>query len=231
MNADTFNPGLLEYLHRSPTPFHAVASMLKQLQARDFTALDEGASWPVSHKDAGFITRNDSSLCAFRIGNAPISETGLRIIGTHTDSPCLKIKPQPEFCRQGILQLGVEVYGGALLAPWFDRDLSLAGRVTCKTHEGKSISVLIDFEKPIATIPSLAIHLNRDIHKNRSINPQKELVPLLCDLAGETEPDFRQMLADQARQQHPDAKIEAVIDFEISCYDTQPGQQVGLNGD
>ncbi|MDP6291409.1 MAG: M18 family aminopeptidase [Arenicellales bacterium] len=231
MNADTFNPGLVEYLHRSPTPFHAVASMVKQLQARDFTALDEGESWPVSHKDAGFITRNSSSLCAFRIGNAPISETGLRIIGTHTDSPCLKVKPQPEFCREGILQLGVEVYGGALLAPWFDRDLSLAGRVTCKTDEGKSISVLIDFEKPIATIPSLAIHLNRDIHKNRSINPQKELVPLLCDLAGETEPDFRQMLADQARRQHPDTRIEAVIDFEISCYDTQPGQQVGLNGD
>ena len=130
MNADTFNPGLLEYLHRSPTPFHAVASMVKQLQARDFTALDEGESWPVSHKDAGFITRNSSSLCAFRIGNAPISETGLRIIGTHTDSPCLKVKPQPEFCREGILQLAVEVYGGALLAPWFDRDLSLAGRVT-----------------------------------------------------------------------------------------------------
>ena len=91
--------------------------------------------------------------------------------------------------------------------------------------------MLTNFKKPIATIPSLAIPLNRDIHKNRSSTPQKGLVPLLCDLAGGTEPDFRQMLADQARQQHPDVKIETVTDFEISCYDTQPGQQVGLNGD
>ncbi|HAA36216.1 MAG TPA: M18 family aminopeptidase, partial [Gammaproteobacteria bacterium] len=143
----------------------------------------------------------------------------------------LRIKPTPDVRRSGFHQLGVEIYGGVLLAPWFDRDLSIAGRVTCSDTTGQRLSLLIDFKKPIVTIPSLAIHLNRDIHKNRTINPQQELVPILCDLPDQSEAGFRELLLDQIHQEHPEANIQAVTDYELSCYDTQGAQQVGLRGD
>ena len=153
------------------------------------------------------------------------------MIGAHTDSPCLRIKPAPDVRRSGFHQLGVEIYGGVLLAPWFDRDLSIAGRVTCSDTNGQRLSLLIDFKKPIVTIPSLAIHLNRDIHKNRTINPQQELVPILCDLTDQSKAGFRELLLDQIHQEHPEANVQAVTDYELSCYDTQGAQQVGLQGD
>ncbi len=105
------------------------------------------------------------------------------MVGAHTDSPCLMVKPNPEIQSQGLLQLGVQVYGGALLNPWFDRDLSLAGRVSYQCPEGKLRVGLVDFRDAIATIPSLAIHLDRDANKNREINPQTAIMPVLCQLA------------------------------------------------
>src|SRR5690606_37265751 len=119
-----------------------------------------------------------------------------RMAGTHTDSPCLRVKPQPEVHRLGYVQLGVEVYGGALLNPWFDRDLSLAGRVHYLDGDGTLRSALLDFERPIAVIPSLAIHLDRDVNSNRSINAQNHLPPLLLQRpAGAEHFDLRQLLA------------------------------------
>ncbi|MBP81357.1 MAG: M18 family aminopeptidase [Acidiferrobacteraceae bacterium] len=231
VNPENFNLDLLEYLDHSPSPFHAVANMIERLQQQGFSKLDSSANWSISGGDKALVTRNDSSLIAWRMGSAPISETGIRMIGAHTDSPCLRIKPQPDIQREGFIQLGVEIYGGVLLAPWFDRDLSLAGRISCRTSQGKHLSLLIDFKRAVATIPSLAIHLDRTINQDRTINPQRELVPILCDLAEGVEPGFRQNLADQARHQYPSAHIETVTDFEISCYDVQPGQRLGINGD
>src|SRR5690625_7588537 len=101
-------------------------------------------------------------------------ETEIRMVGAHTDSPCLKVKPQPELTRKRYAQLGVEVYGGVLMAPWFDRDLSLAGRVSYRGEGERIASALIDFAAPIAVVPSLAIHLDREANRQRSINPQKE---------------------------------------------------------
>src|SRR5690606_10306857 len=122
-----FNQGLLDFLQASPTPFHAVASMRAQLDAAGFKALRLDDDWQLEAGQRYYCTRNDSSLVAFVYGSKPVAETGLRMIGAHTDSPCLKLKPAPALRRQGYLQLGVEVYGGVLLNPWFDRDLSLAG--------------------------------------------------------------------------------------------------------
>ena len=102
------------------------------------------------------------------------------MVGAHTDSPCLMVKPNPEVVRNGYFQLGVEVYGGALLNPWFDRDLSLAGRVSYQCKEGGLRSALIDFRRPIASIPSLAIHLDREANTDRSVNAQSHLPPVLC---------------------------------------------------
>ena len=221
----------MAFLDESPSPFHAVTAMQRALQEHGFNDLDPGAPWSIGGRDKALVIRNGSSLIAFRMGSAPLIESGVRMIGAHTDSPCLRIKPVPDVRRSGFHQLGVEIYGGVLLAPWFDRDLSIAGRVTCSDTTGQRLSLLIDFKKPIVTIPSLAIHLNRDIHKNRTINPQQELVPILCDLPDQSEAGFRELLLDQIHQEHPEANVQAVTDYELSCYDTQGAQQVGLRGD
>jgi aspartyl aminopeptidase len=218
MNADVFNSGLLNFLDQSPSPFHATQRLASTLSDAGFSKTGSLSPSSENHTDKVFITRNDSSLIAIRSGSRPITESGIRIIGAHTDSPCLRIKP-------------VEIYGGVLLAPWFDRDLSIAGRINAKTTNGLRVSRLIDFQRSIATIPSLAIHLNREVHKNRTINPQLELVPILCDLPDASGEGFLSIVCAQANSQYPDDAIENVSDFELYCYDTQPASRVGLHGD
>ena len=173
MSQKRFNTELLDFLERSPTAFHAVAALKSMLLDSGFIALSEGEQWDLADGRNYFVTRNDSALIAFRHNSQSLLGEGLRLTGAHTDSPSLKVKPNPEICRQGYVQLGVEVYGGVLFAPWFDRDLSMAGRVNYKSRRGELRSALIDFSDPIAVIPSLAIHLNRGVKDSRSINAQK----------------------------------------------------------
>lgn len=228
-----FNQGLLEFLRASPTAFHATAMMAKQLSDAGFERLFENDHWQLQPGQRYFVTRNDSSIIAFVHGTEPLLQTGIRMVGAHTDSPCLKVKPRPELNRVGYVQLGVEVYGGALLAPWFDRDLSLAGRVTYRDEKGLLQSSLVNFERPVATIPSLAIHLDRGVNDNRSINAQKDIVPVILQLAvDETHtPDFRALLIAQLRNEYPQASVADLLDYEISLYDTQPPALVGLQED
>ena len=221
--------GLIDYLKASPTPFHATRTLVQSLQAAGFKPLDERESWHTEPGGRYYVTRNDSAVIALQLGSKPVVESGLRMVGAHTDSPCLKVKPQPELQRQGFWQLGVEVYGGALLAPWFDRDLSLAGRVTY-SRDGRIESQLVDFQLPIAVIPSLAIHLNREANQGWPINAQNELPPILAQVASEERPDFRALLADQLSREHG-LLADVVLDFELSFYDTQGAAVIGLNGD
>jgi aspartyl aminopeptidase len=227
---EDLNLGLIEFLKASPTPFHATATLAHRLEAAGFQQLDERSNW---HTEAGgryYVTRNDSSIIAFKLGKRPLTESGIRMVGAHTDSPCLRVKPQPELQRHGYFQLGVEVYGGALLAPWFDRDLSLAGRVTYR-RDGKVESQLIDFQAPIAVIPNLAIHLNREANQGWAINAQTELPPILAQYAGSDDAaDFRALLTAQLALQHS-FNADAVLDYELSFYDTQSAAVIGLNGD
>jgi len=231
MNADDFNPGLLAFLDDSPSPFHAVSALTMLLDNAAFSRSDFSHPWPNPESGKIYLTRNDSSLIAIRQGKGSITDRGVRIIGAHTDSPCLKIKPQPDIRRAGAFQLGVEIYGGALLAPWFDRDLSIAGRISARRTDGGRASLLLDFKRAVALIPSLAIHLNRDIHKNRTINPQEELVPILFNGDEHSLETFRDALLDEAREQHPNESLGEVTDFELSLYDTHRAAQVGLYGD
>lgn len=226
---EALNQGLIDFLKASPTPFHATASLAQRLDAAGFTRLDERDSWAVVSGGRYYITRNDSSIVAWRMGRQPMLSSGIRLVGAHTDSPCLRVKPQPELQRQGFWQLGVEVYGGALLAPWFDRDLSLAGRVTYR-RDGKVESQLIDFRIPLAIIPNLAIHLNREANQGWAINAQNELPPILAQVAGDERPDFRALLTDQLAREHG-LNADVVLDYELSFYDTQPAAVVGLHGD
>jgi len=228
----TFNRGLLDYLQQSPTPFHAAGNLVEHLVAAGFRRLQESESWTLTPGEKYVVVRNDSSVIAFVYGSEPLVESGIRMVGAHTDSPCLKVKPQPDLTRSGYGQLGVEVYGGALLAPWFDRDLSLAGRVSYRNSQGRINSALIDFKKAVATVPSLAIHLDREANRQRSINPQKELPPLLlAGREGLEVPRFRQLLEEQLLREHPQLDMKALLDFEISLYDTQPPAVIGLQDD
>lgn len=227
--SSSFVDNLLVFLKASPTPFHAVQHMATELNRAGFMELRESDLWTLKPGEKYFVVRNDSSLIAFVYGSDDLTQFGLRIVGAHTDSPCLKVKPNPEINQKGYFQLGVEVYGGALLNPWFDRDLSLAGRITYLNKQGSIGSMLVDFEKPLAIIPSLAIHLDRDVNNNRAINAQNHLPPIvLGKLSNDTEKktDFRQLLLQQIAGSVAD--IEKILDYELSFYDVQAPSVVGL---
>lgn len=222
-----FNAGLLEFLGNSPTPFHAVAEMTGRLSKAGFKRLLEADEWSLQPDGRYYVVRNDSSIVAFSLAGSSPAESGFRMLGAHTDSPCLKVKPQPEINSQGYFQLGVEVYGGALLNPWFDRDLSLAGRVSYKDQLGKIQSRVIDYRRPVAVVPSLAIHLDKEANKKREVNPQKHLPPILMQ-AGKEQADFRQMLLVRLLEQYPDCLASQVLDYELSFYDSQPPAIIGF---
>jgi aspartyl aminopeptidase len=219
-----FNQSLLNFLQASPTPFHATDSMASILLSAGYTELFEDQSWNLNEQAGYFIRRNDSSIIAIWLAD---KSQALRLLGAHTDSPCLKVKPNANLTGKGYFQLGVEVYGGALLAPWFDRDLSLAGRVHARI-DGKIKSVMINFERAIATVPSLAIHLDRDVNTNRSINPQTQLPPVLS-IMGENKQDLNSILMAEVRKQYE--SVESILEYELFFYDTQPAAIIGLENE
>ncbi len=239
MQDNEFVDGLLEFIQASPTPFHACRSMSASLANNGFTELHEADEWKLHTQGElatgrYFVTRNDSSIIAFTI-NKEVSDDGFRMVGAHTDSPCLKVKPQPEIIKHGYLQLGVEVYGGALLNPWFDRDLSLAGRVSYLNGDDELKEVLIDFEQAIAVIPSLAIHLDREANEKRSVNKQTQLPPVLLklppDMAAENKPVLRTILLEWLNKNHVNLQAREVLDYELSFYDVQAPAVIGLHQD
>lgn len=224
---DDFNQRLLSFIGASPTPFHAVANIAKALDGAGFVQLAESQPWSLAAGQRYYCTRNGSSIIAFTVGTAPIDEHGIRMVGAHTDSPCLMVKPQPEIDSAGYIKLGVEVYGGALLNPWFDRDLSIAGRIVYRA--GDSLyQALVDFSEPVAVIPSLAIHLDRQANENRSINAQADIPPLLFQAGEGRCSDFRELLTARFLADRPGAQV---LDYELCFYDTQKPAVIGLYGD
>lgn len=225
MDVESFNQDLLRFLGASPTPFHATRNLAAMLAAAGFEALDEAEPWTLKPGHGYFVTRNDSALIAFHLGTRPAAETGVHLVGAHTDSPCLKIKPRPDLRRNGYLQLGVEVYGGALLNPWFDRDLSIAGKLSYVDGKGRLRSFLVDFKAPVAVIPSLAIHLDREVNEHRTVNAQQHLPAIV--LQGEEGADFDRLLLDHAREELGKEAPDRILSYELSLYDTQPPALVG----
>lgn len=222
-----FNAGLVDFLQRSPTPFHAVRNLAALLEAAGFSELHEGRAWTLRKGGRHYVVRNGSTLIAFVHGGKALAKRGLRLVGAHTDSPCLRLKPNAELRRQGYLQLGVEVYGGALLHPWFDRELAIAGRVSFATAKGIA-HALIDFAAPVAFIPSLAIHLDRDVNAGRAVNAQTQLPPLLA-LDVSEQRAFTQVVLERLLHEHPGCGATGILGWELSLYDAQPPRLVGLH--
>ncbi|VUD56501.1 putative M18 family aminopeptidase 2 [Thalassocella blandensis] len=219
---------LLTFLTQSPTPFHATENLKQLFLQHGFNELNEKQDWQLVAGQKYFFTRSDSSIVAFIKGSEDIRQTGIRMVGAHTDSPCLKVKPQPEKLIKNYAQLGVEVYGGVLLNPWFDRDLSIAGKVSFLNKSGKLQSHLINFKSPIAIVPNLAIHLDREANIKRTVNPQTDMSAIL--LQSDEKIDFRQMLQQQLEQEGC-GDVEEVLDFNLSFYDVQAPGVVGFKSE
>jgi len=219
---------LLRFLDRSPTPYHAVAESVRRLEAVGFRRLDPGESWSLGAGDRAYALRGEGSLVAFEMGQAAPAEAGFRWIGAHTDSPNLRLKPRPDSSAEGFRQLGVEVYGGALLHTWLDRDLSLAGRVSLAGEAAPRIE-LVDFGRPLLRVPNLAIHLLQgDERRSLALNPQKHLLPVL-GLEGVAA--LEDLLARELRAGGVEARPEDVLAFDLMAYDTQPACVAGAEGE
>ena len=227
---DKFLDGLLEFLSDSPTPFHAVKNLKDLLSQAGFEPLEETNAWDIKSDSKYFVTRNDSSIIAFAGGNNPPSESGIRLIGAHLDSPCLKLNPNPIFSHHGYQNLNVEVYGSVLLRTWFDRDLSVAGRIYFKDTDGRIASQLVDLCHPIGVIPSLAIHLDRNANTKQRINSQLHLNPVVTAFGADAGFEFYEYILDSIEFKDKEKpKPESVLGANLSLYDTCRPARVGVN--
>ncbi|MBM7118300.1 M18 family aminopeptidase [Archangium primigenium] len=221
---------LLAYIDASPTPYHAVRETSRRLLAQGYRALDEREPWELKAGDKVFVTRGDTTIAAFHLGTAPVERAGFRLVGAHTDSPNLRIKPQPHTGKLGYQQLGVEVYGSPLFSTWMDRDLSLAGRVVT-AKDGRLAHHLVDFRRPLLRIPNLAIHLNRGVNtEGLKLNAQEHLVPVLgLERAGTVE--LKALLVAELARAGVTTTADDILGYDLCLYDTQPSTRSGAHGE
>jgi aspartyl aminopeptidase len=173
--------GFLDFVNQSPTPYHVVQTVKSQLKHNGFIELSERDNWAgkIKKNSKYFVTRNSSSIIAFGIGGKYQPGNGFSMVGGHTDSPVLRIKPISKQSKEGYHQIGVETYGGGIWHTWFDRDLSIAGRVFVNYPDtGKCIAKLVKIDKPLLRIPTLAIHLNKDRYVNFEFNKETQFKPI-----------------------------------------------------
>ncbi len=214
---------LCVFLQRSPTPYHAAREAAARLAAAGFRELHEGDVWAVAPGDRCYLIRGGSTLIAFVAGAESPATGGFRMIGAHTDSPNLRVKPNADLSRSGFQQVGVEVYGGVLHSTWMDRDLSIAGRVLCRGAGGVE-SRLVDLVRPVARVPNLAIHLGRGVNKDGLVlNEQKHLVPVV-GLGKEAV--LRASLAQALA-----VAEDRILGYDLSLYDTEKAAVGGLDGE
>ena len=214
---------LLAFIDASPTPYHAVATCAARLDQAGFSRWVEGEPWPnAAPGTRAYVVRNDGSIVAFIIGTAPLADVGVHIVGAHTDSPNLRLKPVPDVVVTGLRTLAVEPYGGVLIHTWFDRDCSLAGRVAVRQSAGRPKHVLVDCKVPLARTADLAIHLQRELRKDGfKPNAQTQLPPLF---GLETCPPVLEVVADRGGADLDPRDIAA---FELMLYDVQPSALSG----
>jgi aspartyl aminopeptidase len=215
---------LLNFLGASPTPFHAVDEGQRRLAAAGFRRLDEADRWDRLPAGAYYTTSSGTNLIAFALP-APEQRTRFRLVGAHTDSPNLRLKPSPEYTAEGYAQLGVEVYGGVLLNSWLDRDLGLAGRVLVRGDRGAIESHLVRIDRPLLRVPQLAIHLDREVNdKGLVLNRQEHLAPVL-GLAGGAG-SLAKLVADATG-----VAADRVVGHELMLYDLTPPALGGQAGE
>ncbi len=219
---------LLSFLAASPTAAHTVLEAAQRLTADGFRELDERAAWKLKAGDKFFVTRGRSALIAGIVGKQPPAKAGFRIVGAHTDVPALRVKPRARYAHEGYLQLGVEVYGGPILATWLDRDLGLAGRAIVREAGGLR-EVLARIDRPVCRIPSVAIHLNRQVNDDGlKLDKQKHLAPLFG--LGDNE-RLQAGALKQALAEAVGVAAEDIVECRLDLVDTQPPAVGGIENE
>jgi aspartyl aminopeptidase len=221
---------LIDFIYESPSAFHAVESVKKQLDTNGFNELKNEDRWQLQNGGKYFVTKNDSAVFAFVVGKSSPAEKGFKLIGAHTDSPSFRIKPNPEMTSENTyVRLNTEVYGGPILNTWMDRPLAVAGRVTLKGENLLNpLTKLVNINRPILIIPNLAIHMNREINKGFELNRQKDTLPLLSLINEELEKGSY-LLNTVAVE----LKVSAadILDFDLFLYEFEKGSIIGLNNE
>ncbi|MDX1915442.1 MAG: M18 family aminopeptidase [Methylophilus sp.] len=218
---------LLDFIDASPSPWHAVASAEALLKQHQFEPLFENQTWQLRQGGRYYVKRDGASIIAFISGKpSSIAESGFKIVGAHTDSPGLRLKPKAAYSSQGYSQLGVEVYGGPILATFADRDLSLAGRVNLRNDKG-FVSHLIHLQESMVRLPNLAIHMNREVNdKGLTLNKQTGL-PLIFGFAADSTEAHAQLT--QALATPLNVNPQDILTWDLNVYDTQKGSFWGAN--
>ena len=210
----------LEFVRKSPSPFHVVDNMKKELDDNGFIALDERKRFNLEKGRSYYVSRNNTALIAFRVPEGDFD--AMSILSAHTDSPTFKLKSNPEITSSGLYTtLNVEKYGGMLMAPWFDRPLSIAGRAFVENDNGDVEEVLVDFDEDLVEIVNLAIHMNRDANNGHSYKVQKELLPIFAE--GIEKGRFMSYLAKLLG-----VAEEKVVDYDLFLYNRMPGSVWGF---
>ena len=171
---------LCEFIDASPTAWHAVDAAAATLAARGAVRLDERDAWHLSPGAAYYVIRDGAAIAAFRIGTKPPSEAGLALAGAHADAPGFRARMDKSVAARGMERVAVEAYGGPIHSTWMDRPLSLAGRVVVEAPDGRLESRLVNFARPMAVIPNLAIHFNREMNKGIEYPVNASLLPIVC---------------------------------------------------
>ncbi len=224
-NFDESANRIIDAANISTCAFTAADEAMRQLEQAGFMELKLGEEWFVERGNGYFINIYDSTVFAFKIGKE-FDRGMLRVAASHTDHPCMYIKPNPEMTTKEYGKINVEVYGGAILNTWLDRPLSVAGRVALKSgNPFKPLVKIVDITKPVFIIPNLAIHMNREVNKGVELNKQTDMTPLACMLEEEMNKDnfFMEYLA-----RHLQVNISDILDFELYVYNTDRGERVGL---
>lgn len=225
----TYTEKLLSFIDASPVNFLAVRNVCNTLLDNGFVQLhaDEALK---DLPDKFFITKNNSAVFAFHLGRQSMADAGFRIIAAHSDSPTFRIKPNAEMVGEGgLLRLNTEAYGGAILNTWFDRPLSLAGRVILRSSDALNPQTrLLNIKRPLLVIPNLAIHFNRQVNDGVKLSKQKDMLPILGYVNDRLEADglLVRLIANELQ-----IEKEQIIDFDLYLYDTTPACLVGLNNE
>ena len=226
---------LLSFLDASPVNFLAVKNIADMLEAGGFRRLDP--CQPLGAVKAGdrfFVTKNDSSIYAFRIGSQPLAEAGFHMICAHSDSPTFRIKPNAEMlCEGGLVKLNTEVYGGPIMSTWFDRPLTLAGRVIVRSQDVmRPDTMLLHIKRPLLQISNLAIHFNRQVNDGVKLSRQKDVLPLLGQITSQLEAGnlLLNVILEELGKQRPVSR-EDILDFDLYLADTAPACTFGVHNE
>ena len=235
---------LINYINRSPSPYHAVAEAIQILKKVGYQRLDEAADWNLAPGGMYYLTRNASTLIAFALGEKFTPGNGCQLIGAHTDSPCLRVKQRSKHASVGYGLVKCECYGGGIWATWFDRDLKLAGKVIVRGQDNKLTSRLAHIDRPILHVPTLAIHLDRTVNEAFKFNKEEQLIPVLRMVEKELEGEKKVTGVEKQQQpftKHHDTKLigllsdhlgcsgDDIVGFDLCLADSMPAGLAGLD--